>query len=281
MTLGEIIILASARLGEKNNMNADELLQAGQYAAAIKMRRDELANDPGNIYIKNGLSTALYANGNYIEAIPLLIESGNRSRADRSTPGSPGNDLKISIAYWCLGNRDEAIRLMKGLCWGILDGTIQYASSTGGGEQGLLLHYMATTTQDDVLRQYAFDYMKKVIKQQAKYLPHMQILDLGWPIPLMAFVLGESPYAQVMKFATSSRMHTKETTEDAAEAREIANTDLMTRRRLTNVYLQEATLARARGDEEGCMAKMRECYELENPIIEAAWYLARYEVTGK
>lgn len=281
MTFAETIILALVRSGEKNSMNADELLNAGQYVAAIKMRRDELANDPDNIYKKNGLTQALYAYGDYVNAIPLLIESGDRSRADRSTPGSPGNDLRISIAHWCLGNPDEAIRLMKGLCAGILNGKIQYSSSTGGGEQGLLLHYMATTTQDDELRQYAFDYMKKVITQQAKYLPHRQILDLGWPIPLMAFVLGEASYSQVMKFATSSRMHTKETTEDSVEARLIASTDLMTRRRLTNVYLQEATLARADGNEEGCMAKMRECYELENPIIEAAWYLARYEVTGK
>jgi hypothetical protein len=26
---------------------------------------------------------------------------------------------------------------------------------------------------------------------------------------------------------------------------------------------------------------MRACYEMENPIIEAAWYLARYEISGK
>ncbi len=262
-------------------MNADESIKAHQYAAAISMCRAELEKEPDNIYTKNELSTALFANGDYVEAIALLIESGNRAKAQRHTPGNPGNDDKISVCQWCLGNRDEAIRLMKGLCAGILNGKIQYSSSTGGGEQGLLLHYMATTTQDDELRQYAFDYMKKVIAQQAKYLPHRQILDLGWPIPLMAFVLGEAPYSQVMKFATSSRMHTKETTEDAVEARLIANTDLMTRRRLTNVYLQEATLARANGDEEGCVAKMRECYELENPIIESSWYIARYEMTGK
>jgi tetratricopeptide (TPR) repeat protein len=263
-------------------MTTSELLFTHKYSEAVEYAKREYSELwPKEEWTQGSLAEAYFVNGQYSEAIPLYSEVGKRSRADRFTPGNSGRDKHISIANWCLGNRDQAIQLMKSLCAGILNGKIQYASSTGGGEQGLLLHYMATATQDDVLRQYAFDYMKKVITQQAKYLPHRDILDLGWPIPLMAFILGEATCAQVMKFATSSRMHTKETTEDADEAREIANTDLMTRRRLTNVYLQEATLARAEGDEEGCMAKMRECYELENPIIESSWYLARYEMTGK
>jgi hypothetical protein len=263
-------------------MTTHELLFAHKYDEAVELAKNKYAQLwPEQEWTQASLAHAYFVSGQYQNSIPLMADVGQRSRAQRATPGHPGEDQDISIAHWCLGNRDEAVRLMKGLCAGILNGKIQYASSTGGGEQGLLLHYMATTLKDDTLRQYALDYMKKVLAKQAKYFPRTAVLDVGWPLPLMAFVLGEAAYAQVMKFATSSRLNSKETTEDPAEARLIANTDLMTRRRLTSVYLQEATLARARGDETACMAKMRACYEMENPIIEAAWYLARYEMTGK
>jgi tetratricopeptide (TPR) repeat protein len=263
-------------------MSTSDLLLAHKYSEAVECAKREYADLwPNEEWTMASLAEAYFVNGEYTNAIPLYSEVGKLERADPAAPGRPGRDNCISVAHWCLGNRDEAIRLMKSLCAGILNGKIKYSSSTGGGEQGLLLHYMATTAKDGALSQYALDYMKKVLAQQAKYYPHTAVLELGWPLPLMAFVLGETSYAQVMKFATSSRLNSKETTEDPAEARLIANTDLMTRRRLTNVYLQEATLARARGDETACMAKMRACYEMENPIIEAAWYLARYEISGK
>jgi tetratricopeptide (TPR) repeat protein len=276
-----ITILDLARLEERNDMDTDQLVRAHKYDEAVEISRAEYAKDPNNVYLANSLSQALYARGNYDDAIPLLALDAKRMQDCSATPGSGGRDEHIAVAHWCLGNRGEGIRLMKGLCEGILSGSIRYGDLAGGGEQGLLLHYMAITIKDEPLRQYSLDYMRKLLTERVKKFGLPSALEYGWPTPLMAFVLGEATYAQVMIGATSSNFHKEPATEDVAAARAMAKHDLMTRRRLAKVYLQQATLARARGDEEGCMAKMRECYELENPIIESSWYIARYEMTGK
>jgi hypothetical protein len=260
-----------------------QLLFAHKYAEAVELAKQEYAQLwPTEDWTQASLARAHFVNGDYANSIPLYIEVSAGARASRFTPGNPGCEEEISVAHWCLGHRDEAIVLMKGLCAGILSNKIKYSSDgAGGGNQGLLLHYMATTIKDEALRQYALTYLEKVMARKVKELGREKAFEFCWPIPLMAFVLGDAPYSAVMKGATNSNFHKEPPREELGAALEMAKRDLMTRRRFTNLLLQEATLARASGDETGCMAKMRQCYEMENPIIENSWYLARYEVTGK
>lgn len=49
-------------------------------------------------------------------------------------------------------------------------------------------------------------------------------------------------------------------------------------RRLCVALFHDGVRSRAVGDEGHCLARMRECYGLEDPLIEQEWYLARYEV---
>ena len=58
----------------------------------------------------------------------------------------------------------------------------------------------------------------------------------------------------------------------------IARDDLLSRRQLCVALFHDGVRSRANGAEHHCQARMRQCYELENPLIEAEWYLARFEV---
>ncbi len=57
-----------------------------------------------------------------------------------------------------------------------------------------------------------------------------------------------------------------------------AKAELGRRRRLTVALFHDGVRSRAQGGEERCLARMRECYALENPLLEQEWYLAQYEV---
>jgi len=50
------------------------------------------------------------------------------------------------------------------------------------------------------------------------------------------------------------------------------------RKRLCVALFHDGVKYRAQGDEAHCLARMRECYALENLLNEQEWYLARYEV---
>jgi hypothetical protein len=53
--------------------------------------------------------------------------------------------------------------------------------------------------------------------------------------------------------------------------------DVLKRRRLVNAMFYFATRSRDEGSEEECLARMRKCASIENPIVEVEWYLARGE----
>src|SRR5207253_2323411 len=56
-----------------------------------------------------------------------------------------------------------------------------------------------------------------------------------------------------------------------------AASDLVLRRRLIKFLFYWGVAKRAKGEEEGCLELMEQCANLENPIVEDEWYLARDE----
>jgi len=58
---------------------------------------------------------------------------------------------------------------------------------------------------------------------------------------------------------------------------EKARRDLLSRRQLCQALFYSACQQRQAGNEKECIEKMRVCSQLENPIIECEWYLARGE----
>jgi len=66
--------------------------------------------------------------------------------------------------------------------------------------------------------------------------------------------------------------------QELAQAIDVARVKLLSRRHLCKALFHDGVKSRVQGAEDQCLARMRECYALENPLIEHEWYLARYEV---
>jgi hypothetical protein len=205
------------------------------------------------------MAMALRAVGAYKDALPLFERSHEHER--KRLPGHPGEQKDVSCVYWCLGDQTKAIKLMRELAEGILDRSINYGDMAGGVEQGLLLYYMATTANDRDSASFALKYLQNRAKRSAIRV---------WPGPLARYYLGEVSFEDVLAEATGQR--------DLADATSLAEKDLLSRRQLCEALFHDGVRSRAHGAEEQCMVRMRQCYALEDPLIELAWYLARYEV---
>lgn len=209
------------------------------------------------------MADALVALERYEEALPLFerIDAHEKARAN-ITPGHPGRQMDISCLYWFMGDHTKAIALMRGMVDGILDGSIQYSADIAGGmTQGLLLSYMGVTAHCSDQVTFALDYMRK---RTRKYFPD------SWPNPVVRYYLGEISFGDLLAKATVQQ--------ELAQAVEVARVKLLSRRQLCVVLFHDGVKSRIQGDEGRCLARMRECYALENPLIEHEWYLARYEV---
>jgi hypothetical protein len=150
---------------------------------------------------------------------------------------------------------------MRGLVQGIIDRSIEFADAAGGVQQGLLLYYMAVTTQDAEAASFALDYMRDRAKRPA---------IRSWPGPVARYYLREIDFAEVLNAATGVA--------DVQRAVDIARGKLLSRRRLCVALFHDGVRSRTQGAEDQCLARMRECYDLEDPLLEPEWYLARYEV---
>jgi hypothetical protein len=197
----------------------------------------------------------------YKDALPLFWRADEDER--KELPGLPGFQADLSCLYWCLGDQAQAIKLMRGLAEGILNSSISYGDLAGGVEQGLLLYYMGTTARDPEAAAFALKYLRNRAKRSAIRL---------WPGPLARYYLGDISFEDVLSAATGQ--------DNVADAISAAGTHLMNRRKLCGALFHDGVRYRAQGAEDLCLARMRECYALENPVIELEWYLARYEVDG-
>jgi tetratricopeptide (TPR) repeat protein len=240
-------------------MDARYLLKTHRYTEAIAACRRRLTADPNDIGTADALAGALRAVGAYKEALPLFERVDEDER--KELPGHPGNQADISCLYWCMGDRPKAIKLMRALAEGILDRSINYGDMAGGVEQGLLLYYMGTTARDLDSASFALKYLQNRAKRSAIRL---------WPGPLARYYLDEVSFEDVLVEATGQR--------SVADAASLAEKDLLSRRQLCEALFHDGVRSRAHGAEEQCMVRMRQCYALEDPLIELEWYLARYEV---
>jgi tetratricopeptide (TPR) repeat protein len=245
-------------------MNAMDLLQSHKYVEAIAACRRRLAVNADDFGAIHTMADALLALERYEEALPLYerVDAHEKSRPN-ITPGHPGQQMGISCLYWFLEDRPKAIALMRGLVDGILDGSIQYSTDIAGGTtQGLLLYYMGATANRPDQMAFALNYMRKLLKRKYTFG--------GWPSPVARHYLGEISFGDLLAAATKQR--------ELLQAVDVARGDLLSRRRLCTVLFHDAVKSRVQGDEDQCLVRMRQCFALENPLIEHEWYLARYEV---
>jgi tetratricopeptide (TPR) repeat protein len=238
-----------------------DLLESHKYAESVAECRRRLAIDPNDIGAAATLASALKATEDYRGALTLYERVGSHEQTSELTPGHPGRRTEISCMHWFLGDRQRAIDLMHGLVKGVLNRSINYGDAAGGITQGLLLYYMAVTQNLHEEASFSLKYLKSRAKRSA---------IRSWPGHVARYYLGELTFEDVLVSATGQR--------DLSVALEVARTQLLSRRRLCGALFHDGVRRRTHGAEEMCLARMRECYGLANPLIEPEWYFARYEV---
>lgn len=246
-------------------MKIQELIRSHRYAEAIADLRRELAKNPRDMAAVESIAKVLRAEGEYAEALSFFERLASHRKEDKIAntlaPGSPAWQIDIACLHWLLDDRSEAIRMVHGLAGGILDGSIKYGDAAGGVSQGLLLYYMAVSENASSEALFALDYLRDRVKRAFSQV---------WPCPVAQYHLGNIPFEAIME-AVNRRPN-------LAGPPDLAKLELGRRRRLTLALFHDGVRARAEGDEHHCLVRMRECYGLENPLIEQEWYLARYEV---
>jgi tetratricopeptide (TPR) repeat protein len=250
-------------------MKWQELMRSSRYAEAVPKLRQFLANSPDDIGAQQAMAKALRATGQYPEALSFYERVAEHRRRDkvanRMAPGIAPWDIDIACLHWICGDRAKAMQMMHGLAAGILDGSIQYASDAAGGmSQGLLLYYMAVSDNKPEQISFALDYMRNRLK-------HRMIQT--WPCAVASYYLGDTTFAKVIEDVehVDSRVRLAPPVDPAV-------LELGRRKDLCVALFRDGVRSRAHGDEAHGLARMRECYALENPVNEQEWYLAGYEV---
>lgn len=240
-------------------MDPWDLVLRHRYAEAVAAYDARLRQREDSLDLANR-STALLCLGKLEEALAGFRQANELRHNELRGESSPY--LKhVAVIQWLLGDRAGAVQTLRDAVEGLASGTILFADFAGGVSPGVLLWYAGVSTNDVAVQGFALKYLKSLSKKsRIKY----------WPGPLALYVLGRMPFEQVVEAATGVR--------ELSDALEKANGDLLARRQLCQALFHDAVKTRAAGDKEGCLRGMRACAELENPIIEQEWYLARWEV---
>ena len=202
---------------------------------------------------------ALMATGEFAEAIPYLEKIG--AHEHEMFPGNCGREIELSVCHWMIGERAQALGIIKNLVIAVRDGKIGYTDIAGGVTQGLILCYMAVTLRAFPDVDLATKFLKKLsTRSRIQY----------WPGPAALFLLGGLTFGAAVRDATGFA--------DVAQAKEIAEKDLMKRRQLTAILFAAGTERRMAGDEAGSRMFFAECAGLSHPQVEYEWYLAKSEV---
>jgi hypothetical protein len=245
-------------------MKVQELIKLGRHSEAIAHLKRDLARNPGDMTAVEGMAFVLRAKGEYEESLSFFKRLATQRESDEAAnllaPGSAVWRIDIACLCWLSEDRAKAIDLMHGLAAGILDGSIKYGDAAGGMSQGLLLYYMAITSNLHEEASFALDYLRNRVNRSFGQI---------WPTPVAQFYLDEISFDNLMEAV--NRQPT------LAGPPVAAKLELGRRRRLCVALFHGGVKCRAHGDEGNCLARMRECAALPNPLIEQEWYLARSE----
>ena len=239
---------------------ARELLRLYRFGEAVEAYKLQLRESPEDEWANiGGLGRALMATGKFAEAIPYLERIS--AHEHESLPGNCGREIELSVCRWMIGERVQALAVIRDLVIAVRDGKIGYTDIAGGVTQGLILCYMAATLHASSDVDLAMKFLKKVsTRSRIQY----------WPGPAALFLLGGLTFGEAVKDATGFA--------DIAQAREIAEKDLMKRRQLTAILFAAGTERRMAGDEAGSHLFFAECAGLTHPQVEYEWYLAKSEI---
>jgi len=242
---------------------AYDLYKSHHFREAIEAYKQQLRDGgPYDEWVNSdGLAHALMAANEYAEAIPLMEKMGEYST--NSHPGALGRQNELSVCHWMLGERTQALEIIKGLVIAVRDGKIYYTDFAGGTSYGVILCYMAATLGVSSDVNLALKYLKKLSTR--RYIRN-------WPGPAALYLLGQVTFDDAVKQATG--------VVDLPQAGKIAEQDVLMRRHFTNILFAAGVERRLAGDEPGCRMYMAECASLTNTLCEYEWHLAKAEVAA-
>jgi hypothetical protein len=241
-----------------------DLVLEHRYEEGLKTYEQRLRQNPDDPAALGSHAMVLLCVGKSLErALEEFRRSSEMERRDLLKLGGKSRPYlaHIGAVLWLLGKQQEAIRTFRSGAEGILSGEIEFGDSAGGASHGLLLWYAGLTAGDKEAIAFARSYLRKLAKNKST-IAH-------WPGPVVLQVL-EGPPKDLMEDVYKTFL--------PEEAARVASDDLLNRRRLVPVIFYSAVQERADGNEEKCLAKMRECFEIPNSVLEVEWYLARNEV---
>lgn len=215
------------------------------------------ADLPYTVFLARGMT--LLCLGRFGEALAAYEAASQLRRQEQFKVPALLNEL--GTALWLLGNKVVAKEIWRASVDGIRYGTIHYADAAGGVEQGLLLWYGGVTTSDPNAIEHALVYLERLTNKKLRIS--------NWPGPLALFALGKKSFDNVLEDLEC---------EDLTIATRRARDDVRLKRDLVQALLCLGTRLRADGDSKGSRSAFRRCGELENPIVELAWYLAAAEI---
>ena len=241
-------------------MKPKELLFAHRYSEAIEAHQNHMVDHPQDNY-NMGLGLSFMC----LKRFPEALSSFRRDNEIEATrrKGSCSSINRIGTALWLMGEKTDAMQEWHRAVSGILDGTIHYGDAAGGATQGLLLWYAAVTLKDSDQHEYALKYLRSLI---SKKVYGSAVL---WPRPIVMMVLRDYSFEKVLEIGVGSC--------NLDDCLKQARIDLLKRRRLCQILFYAACRERESGSEAKCIGMMLTCCNLENPIIEPEWYLARNE----
>ena len=243
-----------------NNLALD-LYHSHRFREAIAAYRQQLRDgNPDKEWANlGGLAHALMAAGEFAEAIPLMEKVHQRD--SNAHPGALGRQVQLSICHWMIGERDQALKIIRGLVTDVRKRKVYYTDFAGGTSYGVILCYMAATLRVSADIDLALKYLKWLSTR--RYIRN-------WPGPAALVLLGQMSFDEALKDGTGVA--------DLQQAKNITKQPSMERRHLVSLLFAAAVERRLAGDEPGCRAYMAECASLPNTLCEDEWYLARGEV---
>ena len=248
-------------------LRVHEIMFSHRYGEAIALIRQQIAN--GEQHWHGSLGEAYLCDRQYeLAAESFVMANREADEFDRPriehmrldpSKNRTGTSLNwLGTAYWLAGQQDLAKATWRGYIEGNLAGEILYGDAAGGVTEGLLLWYAGLLTKDEKTCKDALKYLANRAKRGA---------IKSWPGPLALMILGKKTAEEILAehFNTNS-------IEAAITA---AWTDLLERRHLSNYLLYVGALALSQGKEDDYWQCLKLCADLENPIIEDEWYIAR------
>jgi len=247
-------------------MNPVELLIAGQFSEAAEALKSALASEPDRIGWVDGLAKCYCYLGDYEAALPLLQRVHAYQKA--ANRGSPGQQLQISVARWCLGDSAEAVAITRQLCVQLASSAINMAPDRAGGATfGLILHYMAARIQSYPDLEFAIECLAKL---DNLYDSRPRFYD--YPLHTVRQVLGKCSFDSVLEAATGGQT--------LEAARQKALTDRAMGVALGVALFHDGVLALLREDRASWQRRMVEASDLGRGTEVLRWQLARWEVSS-